>query len=47
VLGWSYGARQLRSQTLSLRQRDFLEACASRRRKSCVIVHEILPTMTR
>jgi peptide/nickel transport system ATP-binding protein/peptide/nickel transport system permease protein len=47
VLGWSYGARQLRSQTLSLRRRDFLEAARVRgERKSYVIVKEILPTMT-
>src|SRR5213080_2485895 len=47
ALGWSYGARQLRAQTLSLRRRDFLEAarvCGERR--SYVIVREILPTMT-
>src|SRR6059058_1691296 len=47
VLGWSYGARQLRAQTLSLRRRDFLESARVRgERKSYVIVHEILPTMT-
>jgi peptide/nickel transport system ATP-binding protein/peptide/nickel transport system permease protein len=47
LLGWSYGARQLRSQTLSLRRRDFLEAALVRgERKSYVIVKEILPTMT-
>jgi peptide/nickel transport system permease protein len=47
ALGWSYGARQLRSQTLSLRRRDFLEAAVVRgERKSYVIVREILPTMT-
>ena len=47
LLGWSYGARQLRSQTLSLRTRDFLEAALVRgERKSYVIVKEILPTMT-
>src|SRR5881398_1128140 len=47
VLGWSYGARQLRSQTLSLRTRDFLEAARVRgERKLYVIVFEILPTMT-
>ena len=41
------GRRQLRSQTLSLRTRDFLEAARVRgERKSYVIVHEILPTMT-
>jgi peptide/nickel transport system permease protein len=47
VLGWSYGARQLRVQTLSLRRRDFLESARVRgERKSYVILHEILPTMT-
>src|SRR6266516_1703839 len=47
ALGWSYGARQLRSQTLSLRTRDFLESARVRgERKSYVIVFEILPTMT-
>jgi oligopeptide/dipeptide ABC transporter ATP-binding protein len=47
VLGWSYGARQLRSQTLSLRTRDFLESALVRgERKSYIILHEILPTMT-
>jgi oligopeptide/dipeptide ABC transporter ATP-binding protein len=47
ALGWSYGARQLRSQTLSLRHRDFLEAARVRgERKLYVILFEILPTMT-
>src|SRR5207248_7977746 len=47
ALGWSYGARQLRSQTLSLRNREFLESARVRgERKSYVIVCEILPTMT-
>jgi len=47
ALGWSYGARQLRSQTLSLRTRDFLESARVRgERKSYVIVFEIIPTMT-
>jgi peptide/nickel transport system ATP-binding protein/peptide/nickel transport system permease protein len=47
VLGWSYGARQLRSQTLSLRRRDFLESARVRgERNSYVILYEILPTMT-
>src|SRR3954463_15033005 len=47
VLGWSYGARQLRSQTLSLRRRDFLESALVRgERKPYIILHEILPTMT-
>jgi peptide/nickel transport system permease protein len=47
ALGWSYGARQLRSQTLSLRGREFLEAARVRgERKLYVILFEILPTMT-
>ena len=47
ALGWSYGARQLRSQTLSLRTREFLESARVRgERKLYVIVCEILPTMT-
>ena len=47
ALGWSYGARQLRSQTLSLRTRDFLEAARVRgERPMYVIFYEILPTMT-
>ena len=47
VLGWSYGARQLRSQALSLRTRDFLESARVRgERKPYVILFEILPTMT-
>ncbi|HJQ49331.1 MAG TPA: dipeptide/oligopeptide/nickel ABC transporter permease/ATP-binding protein [Gaiellaceae bacterium] len=47
ALGWSYGARQLRSQTLSLRTRDFLESARVRgERKIYVILFEILPTMT-
>ena len=47
ALGWSYGARQLRSQTLSLRSRDFLESARVRgERKLYVILYEILPTMT-
>ena len=47
ALGWSYGARQLRSQTLSLRTRDFLEAARVRgERPMYVVLFEILPTMT-
>ena len=47
ALGWSYGARQLRVQALSLRSRDFLEAARVRgERKVYVILFEILPTMT-
>src|SRR5256714_10720431 len=47
VLGWSYGARQLRSQALTLRRRDFLESAKVRgERRSYIIAVEILPTMT-
>ena len=47
VTGWSYGARQLRSQALSLRNRDFLEAARVRgERRSYVIFFELLPNMT-
>lgn len=47
VLGWPYGARQLRSQVLSLRNRDFLEAARVRgERTSFIIVGEITPTLT-
>ena len=47
ALGWSYGARQLRVQALSLRNRDFLTAASVRgERGRYIIVAEILPTMT-
>ena len=47
VTGWSYGANQLRAQTLSLRNRDFLESARVRgERRSYIIVVEMLPTMT-
>jgi peptide/nickel transport system permease protein len=47
ITGWSYGARQLRSQTLSLRNRDFLESARVRGERSLyIIVREVLPTMT-
>ena len=47
ITGWSYGARQLRSQALSLRNRDFLDAARMRGERTVyVIVFEILPTMT-
>jgi len=47
ITGWSYGARQLRSQALSLRNRDFLDAARVRGERSpYVIVFEILPNMT-
>jgi peptide/nickel transport system permease protein len=45
--GWSYTARQLRSQAQSLRNRDFLLAARVRGERSLyIIVVEILPTMT-
>jgi peptide/nickel transport system permease protein len=47
ITGWSYGARQLRSQALSLRNREFLDAARVRgERTSYIIAFEILPTMT-
>jgi peptide/nickel transport system permease protein len=45
--GWSFTARQLRSQALSVRDRDFLLAARVRgERPIYIIVVEILPTMT-
>jgi peptide/nickel transport system permease protein len=45
--GWSYTARQLRAQALSLRARDFLAAARVRGERSLyIIVVEIIPTMT-
>jgi peptide/nickel transport system permease protein len=47
VTGWSYGANQMRAQTLALRNRDFLESARVRgERRTYIIVCEILPTMT-
>ncbi len=47
VTGWSFTARQLRSQALSIRNRDFLEAARVRgERPIYIIVVEIIPTMT-
>ena len=47
VTGWAYGARQLRSQALSLRHREFLEAARIRGERTFhIIVFELLPTMT-
>ncbi|SDT35726.1 ABC transporter permease [Microlunatus soli] len=46
VTGWSYGARQLRAQAMSLRNRDFLESARVRgERAPYVILFEMLPTM--
>jgi peptide/nickel transport system permease protein len=47
LTGWSYGARQLRAQVLSLRHREFLTAARLRGEGSLrIIVSEILPNMT-
>jgi peptide/nickel transport system permease protein len=47
VTGWSFGARQLRAQALSLRNRDFLAAAQLRgERRLRIIVFEMLPSMT-
>ena len=47
TVSWSYTARQLRSQALTLRNRDFLEAARVRgERKLYIIVVEVIPTMT-
>jgi peptide/nickel transport system permease protein len=46
ITGWSYGARQLRAQALSLRRRDFLESARVRGEgRFYIIAYEILPTM--
>jgi peptide/nickel transport system permease protein len=45
--GWSYTARQLRSQALALRSRDFLAAARVRGERAIyIIIVEILPTMS-
>jgi peptide/nickel transport system permease protein len=47
LTGWSYTARQIRAQALSLRNRDYLEAAKVRgERRLYVICVEIIPTMT-
>jgi len=47
ITGWSYGARQLRAQVLSLRHREFLTAARLRGERSWrIITAEILPNMT-
>lgn len=47
VTGFSYGARQLRAQTLSVRSRDYLEAARVRGERSLYIIGvEIIPSMT-
>jgi peptide/nickel transport system permease protein len=47
LTGWSYTARMLRAQALSLRNRDFLMAARVRgERKMYIVLVEIIPTMT-
>ncbi len=47
VTGWAWGARVLRSQTTSLRQRDFVVAAQfSGERLPRIVLREILPNMT-
>src|SRR5580658_6532686 len=47
LTSWSYTARQLRSQALTLRNRDYLEAARVRgERRLYIIVVEVIPTMT-
>ncbi len=47
ALNWSYSARQLRVQALSMRNRDFLKAASVRgERSSYIIVAEMLPSMS-
>ncbi|MFZ0000216.1 MAG: ABC transporter permease [Trebonia sp.] len=47
LTGWSYTARQLRAQALSVRHRDFLESARVRGERAVYVVCvEILPTMT-
>jgi peptide/nickel transport system permease protein len=45
--GWSFGARQLRAQALSLKEREFVLAAVTRgERKWYIILRELLPSMT-
>jgi peptide/nickel transport system permease protein len=47
LTSWSYTARQLRAQALTLRNRDFLAAARVRGERTLyVIVAEVIPTMT-
>lgn len=47
ITGWAWGARVLRAQTLSLRQRDFVEAArAGGESLPRIILFEILPNLT-
>ena len=45
--GWAWGARLLRAQTLSLRQRDFVQAARANGESTWrIVVFEILPNLT-
>jgi len=47
LTGWAWGSRVMRSQTLSLRNRDFVEAArANGESKARIIFFEIIPNMT-
>jgi peptide/nickel transport system permease protein len=47
ITGYSYGARQLRAQALSMRDRDFLEAARVRgERRLYIVFVEIIPALT-
>lgn len=47
ITGWSYGARQLRVQALSLRNRDYLLAARARGESSIYVIFvELIPPMT-
>jgi len=47
LTGWSYTARQLRAQALSLSKKDFLAAARVRgERRMYIVLVEIIPTMT-
>lgn len=47
ITSWSYSARQIRSQALALRSREFLEAARVRgERTSYIILAEIIPNLT-
>ena len=46
LTGWAFGARQLRSQALSVRRRGFVDAAHARGERGWyVVLYEIVPTM--
>ena len=47
ITGWAWGARVLRAQTLSLRQRDFVQAArANGESMPRIVLFEVLPNLT-